>query len=225
MNSAFNLKSSLQPVHLFELKSILISDLEQQINYIQQKSPQLLKNSSVVLDLNRLSQPITLAILSQWIDYLKQQCIHVMGVQSQDQQVKPLVQQLDLTYSQGNKTASKPSIDFKDSDIASKIITHPIRSGQQIYAANENLIILNNVGAGAEVIADGSITIFGALRGRAIAGAKGRENTQIICQSQTAELISIQGQYMVNEQLPRADVAFRFFLNDDRLQFEELINN
>ena len=226
MNSAFNLKSSLQPVHLFELKSAQVDDLAQQIQFIQEKSPQLLMNASVVLDVNRIYLELSLQHLHAIIDFLKQHKMHVMVVQCQDDRIKDKLMKLGLTFSKGAKsTSNKPSREFTDSDIGCRIVTHPVRSGQQIYAANENLVILNNVGAGAEVIADGSITIFGTLRGRAIAGAKGRENTQIICQQQTAELISIQGQYMVSEQLPKQDASYRFFLNDDRLQFEEFINN
>src|SRR5690606_23856704 len=53
--------------------------------------------------------------------------------------------------------------------------TAPVRSGQQVYADNRDLTVLSAVGAGAEVIADGSIHIYGALRGRALAGAQGNE--------------------------------------------------
>src|SRR5690606_13984636 len=57
----------------------------------------------------------------------------------------------------------------------------PVRSGQQVYADNRDLTVLSAVGAGAEVIADGSIHIYGALRGRALAGAQGNEKARIFC--------------------------------------------
>ncbi|MGX9418901.1 septum site-determining protein MinC [Vibrio sp. RC27] len=85
--------------------------------------------------------------------------------------------------------------------IPTKIIRTPIRSGQQIYAKNCDLMIFNNVGAGAEVIADGSIHIYGTLRGRAIAGAKGHKDATIICSDLQAELISIAGNYWVSDQI------------------------
>lgn len=78
----------------------------------------------------------------------------------------------------------------------------PVRSGQQIYARGRDLILTSLVGNGAEVIADGSIHVYGALRGRALAGAQGDENARIYCQEFHAELVSIAGQYRVFEDIP-----------------------
>ena len=68
--------------------------------------------------------------------------------------------------------------------------TTPVRSGQQVYADNRDLTVLTTVGAGAEVIADGSIHIYGALRGRALAGAQGNEKARIFCREFHAELVA-----------------------------------
>ncbi len=79
----------------------------------------------------------------------------------------------------------------------------PVRSGQQVYADNRDLTVLTTVGAGAEVIADGSIHIYGALRGRALAGAQGNENARIFCREFQAELVAIAGHYKVLEDIPK----------------------
>lgn len=78
----------------------------------------------------------------------------------------------------------------------------PVRSGQQIYARGRDLILTTLVGNGAEVIADGSIHVYGALRGRALAGAQGDENARIYCREFHAELVSIAGHYRVFEDIP-----------------------
>ena len=83
--------------------------------------------------------------------------------------------------------------------------TAPIRSGQQIYAEQRDLTVLGTVGAGAEVIADGSIHVYGALRGRALAGARDNAKTRIFCREFHAELVAIAGHYKVMEDIP-ADV-------------------
>ncbi len=80
-----------------------------------------------------------------------------------------------------------------------KIITTPIRSGQQVYAAGGDLIVLAAVSTGAEVLADGNIHIYGALRGRALAGVRGDTSARIFCQSLEAELISIAGDFKLHE--------------------------
>ena len=86
--------------------------------------------------------------------------------------------------------------------IASKVHVGPVRSGQQIYAAGTSLVVLGSVSPGAEVLADDSIHIYGALRGRAIAGARGNGDARIYCQQLQAELLSIAGTFQLSDALP-----------------------
>jgi len=79
----------------------------------------------------------------------------------------------------------------------------PVRSGQQVYAENRDLTVLATVGAGAEVIADGSVHIYGALRGRALAGAQGNTQARIFCREFHAELVAVAGHYKVLDDVPR----------------------
>jgi len=78
----------------------------------------------------------------------------------------------------------------------------PVRSGQQVYAEGCDLTVLSTVSAGAEVIADGSIHIYGALRGRALAGARGNTEARIFCREFQAELVAIAGHYKVLDDIP-----------------------
>ncbi|MHA6202884.1 septum site-determining protein MinC [Dyella soli] len=78
-----------------------------------------------------------------------------------------------------------------------------VRSGQQIYARERDLVVTGTVANGAEVIADGSIHIYGHLRGRAMAGAQGDEKARIFISDFRAELVAIAGHYRVFEQIPK----------------------
>jgi septum site-determining protein MinC len=78
-----------------------------------------------------------------------------------------------------------------------------VRSGQQIYARDRDLVVTAAVANGAEVIADGSIHIYGGLRGRAMAGAQGDEGARIFCSEFRAELVAIAGHYRVFEEIPK----------------------
>lgn len=82
------------------------------------------------------------------------------------------------------------------------LVKQPVRSGQQIYARGCDLVIMSSVGAGAEVLADGHIHIYGNLRGRALAGVQGDQEARIFCNNLDAELISIAGQYKMSEDIP-----------------------
>ena len=99
------------------------------------------------------------------------------------------------------ETVEQPHISSQVSLFTDKIHRGQIRSGQQIYAKDQNLVIIGSVSAGAEVIADGNIHVYGSLRGRAIAGAKGHHQAQIYCQNLEAELVSINGNYWLSESM------------------------
>jgi len=78
----------------------------------------------------------------------------------------------------------------------------PVRSGQRVYARNRDLVVTGTVGAGAEVMADGCVHVYGALRGRAMAGARGSTTARVFCQEFHAELVSIAGVFRVFETVP-----------------------
>jgi septum site-determining protein MinC len=100
----------------------------------------------------------------------------------------------------------------------------PVRSGQQVYARGRDLILTKLVANGAEVIADGSIHVYGALRGRALAGAQGDAAARIYCQEFHAELVSIAGQYRVFENMPEELRGQRVqaWLDGDKLVVQKL---
>ncbi len=102
--------------------------------------------------------------------------------------------------------------------------TQPLRSGQQVYAAGRDLTVCAMVGAGAEAIADGSIHIYGALRGRALAGASGNTKARIFCREFNAELVAIAGTYKVLDEIPKKLLgkAVQVWLDNDQLRIEEL---
>lgn len=78
-------------------------------------------------------------------------------------------------------------------------VDRPIRSGQQIYARDADLVVIGQVSPGAEVIADGNIHVYGSLQGRAIAGARGRRDVGIFALALEAELIAVSGIYKTFE--------------------------
>jgi septum site-determining protein MinC len=114
--------------------------------------------------------------------------------------------------------------DAVPADSVGLIHEQPVRSGQQLYARGRDLVLLNLVGNGAEVIADGSIHVYGALRGRALAGAQGNTRARILCQAFHAELLSVAGQYRVFEEIPRElrGKPVQAWLEDDKLRVEIL---
>ena len=81
------------------------------------------------------------------------------------------------------------------------LIEGPIRSGQSIVFPNGDVTVLGSVSPGAEIVAGGSIHVYGALRGRAMAGSGGNPRARIFCGKNEAELISVDGYYCTAEQM------------------------
>lgn len=84
---------------------------------------------------------------------------------------------------------------------AARVVSEPVRSGQQIYAAQGDLVVMAAVSRGAELLADGHIHCYGPLRGRALAGMSGDTSARIFCRVFDADLVSIAGIYLVSEQM------------------------
>lgn len=100
------------------------------------------------------------------------------------------------------------------------LVAEPVRTGQQVYAENADLIVTGTVSEGAELIADGNIHIYASMRGRALAGAEGRRDARIFIHSMQAELVSIAGIYRnFEQQLPEHlyRKPVQIHLQDDRL--------
>jgi septum site-determining protein MinC len=118
-----------------------------------------------------------------------------------------------------------PSAQFIDLPITGPtIITRPVRSGQQVYAQGGELVILAQTGAGAELIADSNIHVYGPLRGRALCGVTGNTKARIFCRSLEAELVSVAGNYKQLEEIPAElkGKPAQIWLDGDKLIIEAL---
>ena len=122
------------------------------------------------------------------------------------------------------KATAAPTPARADPAAPGLVQTAPVRSGQQLYAENRDLTVLSQVGAGAEVIADGSIHIYGPLRGRALAGAQGNAKARIFCRAFHAELVAVAGHYKVLEDIPKElhGKAVQVWLDDEELKIAAL---
>ena len=104
---------------------------------------------------------------------------------------------------------AKPARDLTSADSAQTssevntlLIDQPIRSGQSIVFERGDVTILGSVASGAEVLAGGSVHIYGTLRGRAIAGLSGHPGARIFCSKLQAELLAIDGVYQTADDMP-----------------------
>jgi septum site-determining protein MinC len=105
------------------------------------------------------------------------------------------------------------------------VLSEPVRSGRQIYSPRGDLVVLGPVSPGAELLADGSIHIYGPLRGRALAGLSGDRHARIFCQSLEAELVSIAGLYRISEDIDPSVLRrpVQIWLDEGYLRIDPLV--
>lgn len=167
--------------------------------------PMLFNGMPVVLNLQQLPAVPSTDCIQALVELCRQQTLIPIGLKAEPGTVTELCMQLKLADFSQQRRSTEPKAETvaaaPEPARAAKIITSPVRSGQQVYARGRDLVILSSVSAGAEVMADGHVHVYGPLRGRAMAGVSGDENARIFCQSLEAELISIAGYFKTSEDL------------------------
>lgn len=98
-------------------------------------------------------------------------------------------------------SAPAPEREPEPKSLPPLLVERPVRSGVRLYAEGRDLVVLAPVGAGAELLADGSIHVYGPLRGRALAGVSGDATARIFCRRLEAELVSVAGHHCVAEEI------------------------
>ena len=199
------------------------------------QAPDFLKNAPVVLNVATLSADVNWKQLQQAILATGLRIVGVSGCKNEA--LKSMISRAGLpVLAEGKEArpraeAPQPAplpepLPVVTETVATKtrIVNTPVRSGQQIYARDADLIITSSVSAGAELVADGNIHIYGMMRGRALAGASGDQNCQIFCTHLAAELVSIAGEYWIMDQIPQEffGKAARLCLQDGALTIQTL---
>ena len=159
-------------------------------------SPEFFAGKAIVLDVGKLS--VNRSEIAELVETLSQRGIRVLSLENaQPDQLDASLPPL-LT---GGRPATDPQPASRRQEPSSLVFEQPIRSGQSIIFPHGDVTILGSVASGAEVVAGGSIHVYGALRGRALAGSTGDMRARIFCSRNEAELMSIDGYYQTAEDM------------------------
>lgn len=226
---SFELKGSLFTLTVLHLLHADLSTFSTQLRQQAGKTPNLFKNMPLVIDLQRLADPeqeVDFGILQ---DALRAHGLIPVGVRHGPQKLHDAAQAAGLAIlsSQPSKAVAETKSRQEVSAISPTVwVTKPVRSGQQIYARQADLVVLAPVSHGAELLADGSIHVYDCLRGRALAGINGDQAARIFCHTLEAQLISIAGHYRLSESLPTIQAPMvQIYLQDEKVCIEGLPKN
>jgi len=224
-NSAFELKGSLFTLTVLHLLKADPAAVNEQLVQLIKQTPKFFQHMPLVLDLQKLPANVDPIDFTALINCLREQQLIPVGVRGGTELQHEAAMAIGLAILPNTKAeipepAPAPAQQRPAPSAFAKIITEPVRSGQQIYARQADLIVLAPVSPGAELLADGNIHVYNALRGRALAGVGGNEECRIFCHQLEAELIAIAGHYWVNEDLQNSPIKqnAHIYLENDRLQ-------
>jgi len=164
------------------------------------RSPGFFVGKPVVLDLSALS--LSQPAIAHLVASLEQRNIRVLGIEGID--AGQAATSLPPLLTGGRHCVVKPNEPEKPEakpKSASLLLESPVRSGQSVVFTEGDVTVLGSVGSGAEIVAGGSIHIYGALRGRAMAGVNGNSAARIFCRKIEAELLAIDGYYQTAEEI------------------------
>lgn len=175
-------------------------------------SPDFFVGRPIILDLATVA--LDQSEIGELIEALGERGIRVMGLEGVDpEQLGPALPPLlkggrpvaageAIGPSPGDQTAAAEAAQPPQrQEPSSLLLESPIRSGQSVIFPYGDVTVLGSVASGAEIVAGGSIHVYGALRGRAMAGSMGNARARIFCSKNEAELISIDGYYRTAEEM------------------------
>ena len=212
----FQLKGSMLAITVLELARNNLDALDRQLAAKVVQAPNFFSNTPLVLALDKLPADDGAVDLPGLMRVCRQHGLRTLAIRANRIEDIAAAIAIDLPVLPPSGARERP-VDPTETEAAKKkpekppepvirptrVVTAPVRGGQQIYAQGGDLVVIAAVSPGAELLADGNIHVYGPMRGRALAGIKGDTNARIFCQQMVAELISIAGQYKVSEDLRR----------------------
>jgi septum site-determining protein MinC len=173
-------------------------------------APHFFERTAVCLDLSSLAKPPSLEEIRAVIEIVRRAGMLSVGLAQGGASVDTLANELEMPVFTHIRAPNKPvpvvpvaqAAPAPELALPAQMQHQPVRSGQRVYARGRDLIVTATVAAGAEVMADGCVHIYGPLRGRVMAGVHGDTEARVFCQAFNAELVSIAGVFRVFETIP-----------------------
>lgn len=193
--SSFEIKSDRLNALSLILKSLDESEIKPKLTQQLDRLRNL--TLPVILDLS-LYDNSQLSQMQKIVHIFKEVGINIIAIQHYDEQFSLLAHQLGLVFQLGIQSSQVS--ESANHHAQTVIMDKPVRSGQQIYAKNGDLIVTSLVSEGAEIASDGNIHVYAPVRGRVFAGVSGNFNARIFILSMQAQLVCIAGVYKIFDQ-------------------------
>ena len=233
---AFKLKGTMPALTMLQVLTDDVDEIDAQLAEHISQMPQFFLHAPVLLDLDALSDtPFDFARMAQ---HLRERRLVPVAVRNPTELQKERAVAagwgvLQVALVRPGRVAPPPAVPTSapspeprpvaapppEPPLGGLTIRNPVRSGQVVYAAGGDLVVLAPVSSGAELISEGNIHVYAPFRGRALAGVHDNPDANIFCMNLGAEFLSIAGRHIMADEIPaeRRGKPARVHLSDDRI--------
>lgn len=211
------IKGEMTLLSVLRLASVDLDLIHAGVKSKQNSLPQLFDNSPLLVDCGQLGETCAELDFAALRNLLLALGFIPVGIRNIAEECRELAIQAGWAVLRSGRATGAPSrgerpVDSVAEEILTedapchpltsvKVVNRPLRSGQQVYFPEGNLVILQHTSAGSEILAGGSVHVYGSLRGRVLAGIGGDTSARIFCQKLEAELVSIAGHYRLLDDI------------------------
>jgi septum site-determining protein MinC len=206
------IKGEMTLLSVLRLTSTELETIRQGLQQKLESVPQLFANSPLVVDCSQLGDACAELDMAQLRETILALGFIPVGIRNMTEEcVEPAKQAGWAVLRAGRATGALPRLETPTTagdpepeapmTASVKVVDRPLRSGQQVYFPEGSLVILQHTSAGSEILAGGSVHVYGSLRGRVLAGIGGDTSARIFCQKLEAELVAIAGHYRLLDDI------------------------
>lgn len=210
------LKGEMSLLSVLLLSSADMGAIQQALQDKRDSAYQLLNRSPVIVDCQKVAEQIVDLDFLRLKTLVAETGLVPVGIRNLPEDFEAVAADAGWALlRQGSGRSKAPSVTVKDEPepenqqtpatddtlIRLRVVERPVRSGQQVYCPDGDIVVMQQTSAGSELLAGGSVHVYGALRGRVLAGVQGDKNARIFCQQLEAELISIAGRYRLLDDI------------------------
>ena len=209
-DQAIDLKGEMSLMNVLLLHSGQLRRIEAALAEKQQKAGQFLNKSPIIVDCSPLGEDSGGLDFSALRQLLLTNGLVPVGIRNLPEEAEAAAAEAGWALLRPSRAASQPvphapaesSRQKKPADVQRLLVVErPVRSGQQVYCPDGDIVVMQQTSAGSELLAGGSVHVYGTLRGRVLAGIQGDISARIFCQKLEAELIAVAGRYRLLDEI------------------------
>ena len=226
----FDLKGEMSLLTVLVLRSTDMHAIGATLQEKQQQASQFLARSPIIIDCQLLGENSLELDFTQLKLQLNKVGFVPVGLRNLPEAAEPLAIEAGWALLRPSKQQASPNtpppteVNLEPEQPGSVqrllVLDRPVRSGQQIYCPQGDIVVLQHTSAGSELLAGGSVHVYGALRGRVLAGVQGDTQARIFCERLEAELIAIAGRYRLLDDIESnlKGQAVMIYLDQEKLK-------